>query len=68
MAALGSQALRIAGPRAAAATEPAPERARVSWFGWLPLLVIGAGLALGLVLWGKWGFLIAFEAIRAYCF
>ena len=67
MAALGSQALRVAGPRAAAA-EPARERGGVSWFGWLPLLVIGAGLALGLVLWGKWGFLIAFEAIRAYCF
>ena len=27
---------------------------------------IGAGL--GLWLWGEWGFLIAFDTIRAYCF
>jgi hypothetical protein len=32
----------------------------------LALLAIGGGL--GLWLWGKWGFLIAFDAIRAYCF
>jgi hypothetical protein len=32
----------------------------------LALLTIGGGL--GLWLWGKWGFLIAFDAIRAYCF
>ena len=36
--------------------------------GWLPLAVIGAGLAAGLVLWAKWGFLIAFETVRSYCF
>ena len=35
---------------------------------WLPALVLGAGLALGMMLWGKWGFAIAFEAIRTYCF
>jgi hypothetical protein len=32
----------------------------------LALLTLGG--ALGLWLWGKWGFLIAFDAIRAYCF
>jgi hypothetical protein len=32
----------------------------------LALLALGA--ALGLWLWGRWGFLIAFDAIRAYCF
>ena len=37
-------------------------------FGWLPAALLGAGLVLGLVLWSKWGFAIAFEAIRAYCF
>ena len=32
----------------------------------LALLVLGGGL--GLWLWGKWGFLIAFDAVMAYCF
>jgi hypothetical protein len=32
----------------------------------LALLAIGG--AVGLWLWGKWGFLIAFDTIRAYCF
>ena len=32
----------------------------------LTLFAIGA--ALGLWLWGRWGFLIAFDTIRAYCF
>jgi hypothetical protein len=41
---------------------------RAGLLGWLPLLVIGAGLAIGLVLWAKWGFLIAFETLRSYCF
>jgi hypothetical protein len=30
--------------------------------------VLGVGLVLGLALWSKWGFAIAFEAVRAYCF
>jgi hypothetical protein len=34
--------------------------------GLLALFALGA--ALGLWLWDKWGFLIAFDAIRAYCF
>jgi hypothetical protein len=32
------------------------------------LALFALGAALGLWLWGKWGFLIAFDAIRAYCF
>jgi hypothetical protein len=56
----------IARPRQAAASEARPERG-AAWLGWLPLLVIGAGLAFGVVLWAKWGFLVAFEAVRAYC-
>jgi hypothetical protein len=57
--------LRIAGSRLAATSAPA---CRVSLLAWLPLLVMGAGLAFGVVLWAKWGFLIAFETVRAYCF
>jgi hypothetical protein len=30
--------------------------------------VIGVGLAFGVVLWAKWGFLVAFETLRSYCF
>lgn len=43
-------------------------RERPVALAWLPAAVLGAGLVLGLVLWSKWGFAIAFEAIRAYCF
>ena len=32
----------------------------------LALLAVGGGL--GLWLWGQWGFLIAFDAVMAYCF
>jgi hypothetical protein len=31
---------------------------------WLPALVLAAGV----VLWAEWGFAVAFEAIRTYCF
>lgn len=37
-------------------------------FHWLPPVLIGAGLVLGVALWARWGFVIAFEAIRSYCF
>lgn len=37
-------------------------------FAWITAALLGAGLALGLVLWSKWGFAIALEAIRTYCF
>jgi hypothetical protein len=30
--------------------------------------LFAVGGAVGLWLWGKWGFLIAFDTIRAYCF
>jgi hypothetical protein len=35
---------------------------------WLPVVLLGAGALLGVALWAKWGFAIAFEAIRTYCF
>jgi hypothetical protein len=31
------------------------------------LALLAAGAALGLALWGRWGFLVAFDTIRAYC-
>ena len=50
---------------------PATERRRSqrpAVFAWLPATLLGAGLVLGMALWSKWGFAIAFEAIRTYCF
>ena len=35
---------------------------------WLPVVLLGAGALLGVALWAKWGFAVAFEAIRTYCF
>jgi hypothetical protein len=43
-------------------------RRRPATFAWLPAVLLGAGLLLGLALWAKWGFAIAFEAVRTYCF
>ncbi len=51
---------------AASATEG--QRKRPVTFTWLPVAVLGVGLLLGVALWAKWGFAIAFEAIRTYCF
>jgi hypothetical protein len=45
---------------------PRPRRAAA--FGWRPIALIGAGLVLGVALWAKWGFAVAFDAIRSYCF
>ena len=61
--------MSIARPDTATAP-PAPdtERSQPNALFWLPALVLGAGLAISLLLWGKWGFAIAFEAIRTYCF
>jgi hypothetical protein len=50
----------------AAATEG--QRRRTATSTWLPAALLGAGLLLGVALWAKWGFAIAFEAIRTYCF
>jgi hypothetical protein len=49
--------------RAGAAVDGAGRALRL---GLLALLALGA--AAGLWLWGKWGFLIAFDAMLAYCF
>lgn len=43
-------------------------QARLTPWTWLPLAVLGLGLALGVVLWTKWGFLIAFDALMTFCF
>jgi hypothetical protein len=43
-------------------------RRRPATFAWVPVALLGAGLLLGVALWAKWGFAIAFEAIRTYCF
>ncbi len=44
---------------------------RAAWLSPLDvvvLAVLAAGLMVGVALWGKWGFLIAFEALTRYCF
>ena len=43
-------------------------RRQLATSAWLPAALLGAGLALGVALWAKWGFAIAFDAIRSYCF
>jgi hypothetical protein len=50
------------------AGSPAAGRRRPRSLAWLPVAVLGVGLLLGVALWAKWGFAIAFETIRAYCF
>jgi hypothetical protein len=51
-----------------APTTDGRRRERPVAFAWLPAALLGVGLVLGLGLWSKWGFAIAFEAIRSYCF
>jgi hypothetical protein len=46
----------------------AGRRQRPAIAAWLPVVLLGAGALLGLALWVKWGFAIAFEAIRTCCF
>jgi hypothetical protein len=55
----------VAGP-AIPAQDRGPGRRRGA-FVWVPAAVLGAGLVLGIAVWAKWGFAVAFEAIRAYC-
>lgn len=43
-------------------------RQRSATVTWLPIVLLGAGALLGVALWARWGFAIAFEAIRTYCF
>ena len=49
-------------------TRDGRQRERPAAFAWLPAVLLGVGLLLGLVLWSKWGFAVAFEMIRSYCF
>jgi hypothetical protein len=53
------------GPRGRSGAGPA-DGTRALRLVLLALLALGGGL--GLWLWGKWGFLIAFDAVMAYCF
>jgi hypothetical protein len=41
---------------------------RRATYAWVPLALLAAGILVGVALWARWGFAIAFEAIRAYCF
>ena len=43
-------------------------RERPASAAWLPVALLGVGLIVGVALWAKWGFAIAFEAVRTYCF
>lgn len=55
-------------PISSGATTQDRRREHRMGFAWRPVALLGAGLLLGLALWAKWGFAIAFEAIRTYCF
>ena len=57
-----------AAPSTSAASVTDGRRRRPATFAWLPAALLGAGVLLGLALWAKWGFAIAFEAILTYCF
>jgi hypothetical protein len=43
-------------------------RRQLATSAWVPAALLGAGLLLGIALWARWGFAIAFDAIRSYCF
>ena len=54
-------------PASTNSATPDRRRERLA-YAWVPAALLGAGILLGVALWAKWGFAIAFEAIRAYCF
>jgi hypothetical protein len=48
---------------------PSTARWGASWrLHGVVLTLLALGGAVGLALWDKWGLLIAFDTIRAYCF
>ena len=66
---LGRQARSVQAmePTVTREAEAGPGRAGWRLHGFaLALLALGG--VVGLALWGKWGLLIAFDTIRAYCF
>ena len=65
---LGSSPVRATHSTSTAQGREPRQRREILAFAWLPAALLGGGILLGLVLWSKWGFAIAFEAIRAYCF
>jgi hypothetical protein len=58
----------VAGADPSSTPAATADRPRPAAYAWVPLALLGAGVLLGVALWAKWGFAIAFEAIRAYCF
>jgi hypothetical protein len=65
----GSNSVPATHPTSAAgARDDGQRRPRPATSAWLPAALLGASLLLGVALWAKWGFAIAFEAIRTYCF
>jgi hypothetical protein len=57
----------MAHPASTNAATPDRRRERAAYV-WVSAALLGAGVLLGVAFWAKWGFAIAFEAIRAYCF
>ncbi len=55
-------------PTTPSASTDTPNVRRRLVLAWAPPALLGAGVLLGLALWAEWGFAIAFEALRAYCF
>jgi hypothetical protein len=64
----GSSSVPAAHPTSAASATERRRTRRPAMSTWLPAALLGAGLLLGVALWAKWGFAVAFEAIRTYCF
>jgi hypothetical protein len=58
----------VPGAYPASARDDGQRRWHVAASAWLPAALLGAGVLLGVALWARWGFAIAFEAIRTYCF
>jgi hypothetical protein len=50
------------------ARDDARPKRRPAISAWAPAALLGAGILVGMALWAKWGFAVAFEAIRTYCF
>jgi hypothetical protein len=64
----GSRAVAAVHPVSTPAGTRDRRRERPAAYAFLPAALLGAGLLLGVALWAKWGFAIAFDAIRTYCF
>ncbi|MGH6945263.1 MAG: hypothetical protein ACREH6_13715 [Geminicoccaceae bacterium] len=56
--------------KAVDATERDAAEGTAGGMGWHlgAVLILGAGALAGIVLWSRWGFLVALEAVRGFCF